>query len=120
MDGVESTDRAPVDFAVLEPLLAIGDGSAVASLIELFRQHGPADVEEIETAASDDDPAAVRMAAHRLRGSAATLGAGRVEAIARRMEEGARSGGLVAARDLDALEAAVAEAIDALTGHFGV
>lgn len=116
-DGI--TNRFPVDFSLLEPLRTIGDGTAVASLIELFRLHGPADVEEIGAAGSDDDPEAVRMAAHRLRGSAATLGAGRVEAIARRIEDGVRNGGLVAARDLDELEAAVGEAIDALTGHFG-
>ncbi|MGY2875091.1 signal transduction histidine kinase/DNA-binding NarL/FixJ family response regulator [Marmoricola sp. URHA0025 HA25] len=121
--GPRAVDRPPgstLDTSRLDELAEMG--VAAVPLIERAIDHfvdGAAEsIEELRAAMADGDAAALRSAAHRLKGSAANLGAVRVADFAfdleQRGDEAHLDGaGLV----LDELEQALGEASKALAGY---
>ena len=96
-----NVDGAPVlDHAVLDELRddTGGDEAFIAELVETYIAEGAANLEGMVTAAEAGDPAAIVRPAHTLKSSSASLGAMRLSAICRAIEESgreARSDGLV-------------------------
>jgi HPt (histidine-containing phosphotransfer) domain-containing protein len=88
-------DGAPLlDAAVLDELRdATGDDEEfIVDLVETYVTEGAANLEGILAAAAADDPAAIVRPAHTLKSSSASLGAMRLSAIARAIEEAGRVG----------------------------
>lgn len=83
----------------------------LADLIGLFERDSEGRLRAMRDAVT---PAGRKEAAHALKGSAANLGAARVAALALRIERNPAEPG-----DVDALAAAVTEAIATLRGVFG-
>jgi HPt (histidine-containing phosphotransfer) domain-containing protein len=106
MDMVKTS---PIDR---DALLAITEGNweLVAELAALFRAEAPRLVVEARAAAGAGDLPRMRRAAHSLVGNARTLAAPPLGEIARTVERRAFAGDVSgAARQLDALDAAVSE-----------
>lgn len=107
-----------IEVDVIEQLRQLGDSSRpglLPELIEMFRTSACKLRREIEDAARSGDLGAVQGAAHPLKSSSAQLGAMRVSAQARRIEEAAGEGRLEDAQDLsDHLGALLDEALDVL------
>ncbi|MEY3901315.1 MAG: hypothetical protein RL189_621 [Pseudomonadota bacterium] len=81
----ESFDTPAAKLPVLDlqhlnnlELLSDGDESFVGELSALFRQSTPAYLEQLRSAAEKNDREVVRSVAHRLKGSAANIGARRM------------------------------------------
>jgi HPt (histidine-containing phosphotransfer) domain-containing protein len=73
-----ASDPEPLDRAMLNQLRQAnvpGEPDVALELINLFLIESPPLVAQIQAAAQADDPAALRHAAHTLKGSAAGLGA---------------------------------------------
>ena len=88
-------DGAPVlDLAVVAELRAsTGDDDAfMAELVETFVSEGAANLEGMLAAAAAADPAAIVRPAHSLKSTSASLGAMRLSAICRGIEESGREG----------------------------
>jgi HPt (histidine-containing phosphotransfer) domain-containing protein len=97
-----------------------GDASLRDEIIQMFLEDCPVRVEEIRTAISNDDAAALTAAAHALKGSAAYLAAQTLRACAADLERAGRDRNLAAAPALlAALEGAVAELLPELRNHNG-
>ena len=114
-------DPHVLDTAVLDELCAsVGDDRAfVVDLVETYLTDGAVQVEAIAAAlASSDAPAAIRPA-HTLKSSSATVGAMRLAALAKRVEEATRSGQPPAADDLQALPDELAAVTGALRAWIG-
>jgi CheY-like chemotaxis protein/HPt (histidine-containing phosphotransfer) domain-containing protein len=77
-----------------------GNRQLVGELAEIFMQELGPRMDEIENSIREGDAARLRFAAHALRGSAASLSAGRVASCAEALETVARSGDLKTARSL--------------------
>jgi HPt (histidine-containing phosphotransfer) domain-containing protein len=75
-------------------------GEVLTDLLALFFQQAAGLVSEIGRAADGADAAAVRQAAHKLKGSSRTLGAARVADLASELEAAALTGDLTVAGDL--------------------
>ena len=89
---------------------ACGDPGLLAEIARIFRTESGLQLTGIREGIQSADAAAVERAAHRLRGSLSTLGAGRAAAVAGRVETLAEAGDLSgAAKEAAALERAVAE-----------
>jgi two-component system sensor histidine kinase/response regulator len=87
-----------------------GDRDLVGELGQLFLAEAPGQVEALRDAITRGDAAAVRFAAHTIKGSAATLTARRVAQQALLLETMGKAGTLDGAGErLQALEAAIAE-----------
>ncbi len=100
----------PVDQRVLANLRAElqmeGEPDVVEELVGLFLAGSPATIQALHTAVAKGDAQGVREAAHRLKGSAASLGAGPLAALSATLESDARAGSIAAAPQLlPALEA---------------
>ena len=99
-------DTAPVlDEGVLEDLRAsVGDDQAfIVDLVETYVTEGATNLDGILAAAAAGDPEAIVPPAHTLMSSSASLGAMRISAIARGLEEAGRAGvsdGLAEAAEL--------------------
>jgi PAS domain S-box-containing protein len=91
----------PLDRAHIAEL--VGSAEAVAELLAEVRTGARADIAALQAALQAGDGGAVRQAAHRIRGSAMTIGAKRLAAAAGRLE-----------RAPDALDAQLASAVHAL------
>jgi len=88
-------DGTPVlDHGVLADLrAATGDDDAfVIELVEAYVTEGATNLEGILAAAAAGDPAAIVRPAHTLKSSSASLGAMRLAAICRAIEEAGREG----------------------------
>lgn len=88
-------DGAPVlDVGVLEDLRAsVGDDEAfIVDLVETYVTEGATNLDGILAAAAAGDPVAIVRPAHTLKSSSASLGAMRLSAIARSIEEAGRAG----------------------------
>jgi HPt (histidine-containing phosphotransfer) domain-containing protein len=80
---------------VLKDLAALqeeGDPDIVEEVGGIFLSHAPAKIEAIAESASKRDLQALERAAHSLKSSSAYLGAMRLSAMCRELEEQARSG----------------------------
>jgi two-component system, sensor histidine kinase and response regulator len=92
-----------------------GELGLVDELVDGFVQRSTARLSGLRRAALDHDAAAVRGAAHWLRGSAGTVGAFRLAAVCRELEAAASSGDMGRAQELVArLEQEVFRAVRAL------
>lgn len=87
--------------------LAVFSAGQLAELLALYAQRGSELVEELHQASGRGDSATMAMLAHTLRGTSASLGAGRLPQLCARIEQAASGGDLVEARLL--LSAVAAE-----------
>lgn len=119
LEAVEQAADAPsrvVAAAVLARLADLGDLDDPAErrlfrkLLASFSDQAPALLGQLASSVRRQDPAEVEALAHRLAGSAATLGATRLEGLLREVEAGARQGHVVDASELRALRLEVAVA----------
>jgi len=88
-----------VDQAALDDLRRLTDAGSpdmVAELIALFLQDAPAQLSAMRAALAAGDAAALRHAAHSLKGSSGYLGARRLMALCAEVEQSARQGTLEA------------------------
>ena len=107
-----------IDKEVLERYRVLqedGEPDLVAELIEIFEADLPERLEAIRKAVAEGSADATRRAAHALKGSAATIGAVALSALAADLERQAIAGETAGAADrLTALEARAFEAVVAL------
>ena len=68
-----------------------GDDEFIVDLVETYVTEGAANIEGIVAAAAAGDPVAIVRPAHTLKSSSASLGAMRLSAIARSIEEAGRA-----------------------------
>ncbi len=117
--GRAAPDPAPVDRQVLANLRAElqmeGEPDVIAELVELFLAGSPKTIGALGAAVAAGNAPGVREAAHRLKGSAASLGAGPLAALCATLEQEARAGSVANAPhlvpDLEAEYARVAAAL---------
>ncbi len=76
-----------------------GDEELLEELIELFISTSLKNLEELKVAVQGEDPSAVILAAHSLKGSSASLGIEAVRVLAMEMEKDARGGSIASAKD---------------------
>jgi HPt (histidine-containing phosphotransfer) domain-containing protein len=112
-----------LDLAVLASLRELqetGEPDIVAEIGGLFLEHAPQKLSAIRDAAERKDARGLQMAAHSLKSSSAYVGAMRLSALCKDLEDMGRSGGMEGAaekaRDLTAeflrAKAALEEAIE--------
>jgi PAS domain S-box-containing protein len=88
-------DTGPLDAAVLDALAALqaeDEGDIVAELVEIFVRETDPRMERLQKAIETDDPELLMREAHGLKGTAASIGAGKLAQIAKGMEEGGLAG----------------------------
>jgi len=76
-----------------------GDRRLLKQVVQLFRADYPSSLRKIHRALQGRDPEALRLAAHRLKGSIATVGAPVARQVAAELEETGRSQDFARARD---------------------
>ena len=113
-----SVDGTPLlDHGVVADLRAStgDDDDFIRELVETYVVEGAANLEDMAAAAAAGDPAAIVRPAHTLKSSSASLGAMRLSAIARAIEEGGRAGQLQGAggEDVDLARATWVETLAA-------
>ncbi|HEY6168843.1 MAG TPA: response regulator, partial [Verrucomicrobiae bacterium] len=89
-------DDTPVDFKVLTDLLGPpepGQPNPLVDLIDLFLNDTPSQVERMQSALPAGDRAALRLAAHSLKGSATNLGARKLAGLCLEIETQAKAEG---------------------------
>ena len=106
--------RPEVDLAVLDDLGKL-DPEGLRDLLRLFAEEGRARLVALKAAADAGELAAVAGLAHALAGGAASLGAPKLAAVARSLEECARSGTLPDGEALSELERLFDRALDSLS-----
>ena len=102
-----------VDLAVLSSLEDGDDddsSSLIVELIDLYRENGTRQVDEIKAAAAKMDEESLKHSAHALKGSSWTMGASRVGQLCAQLEQLARPGSNEAAELVRNLEKAFASA----------
>lgn len=87
-------DQPILDESVLSELLASvgGDTEFVVQLLETYVADAQLQIAEIDAAVAANDAAALVRPAHTLKSSSATVGAQRLAARSRRLEQAGRSG----------------------------
>jgi HPt (histidine-containing phosphotransfer) domain-containing protein len=93
----EVTDLAPTEISAVdaETIMALReDGSLLRELRDLFCTEAPEQLEKMRDGYRSADPKAVGLAAHRLKGTAVTFGAGVMQRLCLEIEEQARDGKL--------------------------
>jgi HPt (histidine-containing phosphotransfer) domain-containing protein len=113
--GTAAAPEVPFDEAALRERVE-GDTELLREIIELFLEDSPRLIDEVRAAVAAGDAAALRRAAHTLKGAASNFGASAVVAAALELETMGRTGdlsGAAPARDrlgaaLAALDAALA------------
>lgn len=78
-------DHPPLDLVTLNRR-TLGNVVLRDDLLRLFREHGPISLGAVATSLQAHDAAAITAAAHRLKGSAATIAATELAGTARRIE----------------------------------
>jgi HPt (histidine-containing phosphotransfer) domain-containing protein len=107
-----------LDPAIWASLRALDDdGAFLDEVIDLFIDDARPRVERVRAGLAGGDPQAARTAAHSLRGSAGNIGATAVAAMARDIEHDLDAGKPVAPAAVDALAAALDQAIQALSAE---
>ena len=90
-----SEEVGPLDHAILDSLAALqvpGEEDIVKELVDIFVREAEPRLARLQHSIGQDDAEALFKEAHGLKGSAASIGARRLSAIARVMEEGGRAG----------------------------
>jgi len=88
-----TTDLEILDMRVIESLKELGgddDPGLVLELVGMFLADAPVRMQEIETSLASGDIATLERAAHTLKSSSANIGAARLSASCKAMEESAR------------------------------
>jgi HPt (histidine-containing phosphotransfer) domain-containing protein len=85
---------AIIDRSVLDEIRALGgpDDDFLREVIDVFLADGPVQVRSVNEALASRDAAAIRRAAHRLKGSALGIGASQLAALAAAVELAAGAG----------------------------
>jgi HPt (histidine-containing phosphotransfer) domain-containing protein len=110
-DAATPSRSSPVDRNQLQVLRSVGGpdaGTFIRELVQAFVHEGADEVSQIRAAADSNDPAALLIAAHRLKGSALNLGCTAVAEAADALELLGRSGTVDGSGPL----------LDRLTGDF--
>ncbi len=111
-------EMAVLDHAMLDELRGLqeeGMPDLLSELVELFMAEAPPLISTLRTAIATGDAAALRVAAHTLKGCSGNLGAVVLAAECKKLEELSRSGALDGAQlDLAAVEREYARAVTAL------
>jgi HPt (histidine-containing phosphotransfer) domain-containing protein len=97
--GAAADETPEVDRGTIERLAASMGGAFVAELIDTFGQDTRELITALRTALAARDVDALRRAAHSLKSTSESLGAGRLAALARGLEASARAGSLEGAGD---------------------
>ena len=92
---------SPIDFAAVLEMLG-GDRQLVHALLGTFLEELSSDLEASQLATADDDAESLRLLAHRIKGTSASLHALIVSAAARELEQACIEGhpAVIAARQL--------------------
>lgn len=98
----QSRFRPAVDDAVVTELRAVVGEAALGEVIDVLLETTPAVCDRVERAAAMGDLAALRAAAHELKGTTTNLGATRLPEICDQVEAYARAGDLALAKSLAA------------------
>ena len=75
----------------------VKEGDIVAELVEIFVRETDPRLERLRKAIEEDDPELLMREAHGLKGTAASIGAGKLAQIAKGMEEGGHAGSVAGA-----------------------
>ena len=86
-----------IDSAVLRNIAALAKPALLNSMIELYLQHSPSLIDDIETAAANMQPDALSQAVHTLKSSTSNLGGTRLAMVAKECEVLVREGGITQA-----------------------
>ncbi|MGQ0573202.1 MAG: response regulator [Pseudonocardia sp.] len=106
-DGGGADGGVGLDAGALGRLLElVGDPAAVDELVDAFLADAPQLLDDLDAAAAAGDTAALRRAAHSLKSTAATMGAGELAAAAREIEVAAVAGTVADARTVAAVRTA--------------
>jgi HPt (histidine-containing phosphotransfer) domain-containing protein len=106
----------PLDPAELDRLRTeLAASGALDQVVELFGTHTPEILTDLRSAIEAADPQAVRESAHKLKGSAATVGAMHLSELCHELQSQAENGSLGGAAELvDQIDAAFQEVHAAL------
>jgi HPt (histidine-containing phosphotransfer) domain-containing protein len=104
-----------LDQAAIDSLRELGEGDAAFfdSVLDLFGRDAPVQIAAIIQGANDSDLSSLRMAAHTLKTTAATVGAVELSGAAERIERAAASG-VIGSESVAVLEEAFDRARHAL------
>jgi HPt (histidine-containing phosphotransfer) domain-containing protein len=105
---------AVIDAAAFERLKQEHDADVLAAVIDLFLEEAPALLVQLHAALASGNVEAFRRHAHTMKSNADTFGATALAALARELEDIARTGSLSVGDRLDSLGAASRTAVDAL------
>ncbi len=96
LPGAGEPTEPLVDQDHLDKLIEIlgGDRAEVADLVETFHEEAPGYLDAMDQALETGDTDKLRQAAHALKGTSGTLGARRLQALCKALEEHAREGTL--------------------------
>jgi two-component system, sensor histidine kinase and response regulator len=90
--------RVPlIDAGVLRNIAALAKPALLNSMIDLYLQHSPSLIEDIETAAANMHAGALSQAVHTLKSSTSNLGGARLAMVAKECEVLIRDGGITQA-----------------------
>lgn len=112
-------DLPVLDESKLQQLLDLDDGknALLQEMVGLFSEEAPRRLNVILKAVADADTISVREAAHALSGASGLLGASRIYAEARSIEQDAKAGTLPTQAKVDLLKTSITEVLNAL-GNF--
>ncbi|BDU74625.1 Hpt domain-containing protein [Mesoterricola silvestris] len=118
--GLRGEDPADsrLDLDVMDQLLGLDDGEVglLEEMLGLYKEDTPGRIEAIGVALAEGDMAEMADVAHAVKGSAGTMGAPKVRAVAALLEGGGRQGKWEAPAGelLERLKAAYGESVAAL------
>jgi len=116
-EGGPPESLSPATGALLDPaalseirrLQLPGEPDVVATVIAMFADECPRQLQHLGAAIARQDPVALRAVAHNFKGSAATVGARHVRVLCQQMEDIGTAGTVVGAAGLAAALAEAAE-----------
>jgi HPt (histidine-containing phosphotransfer) domain-containing protein len=83
-----ATDPPVLDETTVKELIELGSGmSLLTELVDLFRVSVGAHLEDLDASIADGDYVSTGRTAHSISGASASIGAGRVVPLARRLEQ---------------------------------
>ena len=117
-------DGPPLDESVIEQLRELdqeGAGGFLEQIVALFVNETPRMLDDVDTAARGGDATTLRLAAHSLKASSQGVGASRLAALAKELEEIGRAGATAgAAARVDAIRQEYRRVESALRGLEGL
>jgi two-component system CAI-1 autoinducer sensor kinase/phosphatase CqsS len=90
----DELEKVPLlDHAIIESLQGLGDEEFLGQLFNLFVQESGKIIDELEEACRQNDHEKARRSSHTLKGSAASVGAARLQALASKVNDNLRDHG---------------------------